>query len=74
MQRALQEAKAQVADLVAQQKTLQGAVAVADARAEQLGNNLNVAKATQENETGLYGELQVKLERATERLQEHNNS
>jgi len=70
LQRALQEAKAQVADLVAQQKTLQGAVAAANARAEQLGNDLSVAKATQRDEENLAGEIQVKLERATQRLQE----
>jgi hypothetical protein len=69
LQRGLEEAKAQYADLVAQQKTLQTAVAAANARAEQLGNDLNVARATQKNEEGLAGELQVKLERATERLQ-----
>jgi hypothetical protein len=70
LQRALQEAKAQVADLVAQQKTLQAAVAAANARAEQLGNDLSVAKATQRDEENLAGELQAKLERATQRLQE----
>src|SRR5712692_1226582 len=70
LQRSLEEARAQYVDLIAQQKSLQASVAAADARAEQLGNDLNVAKATQRNEEGLAGELQVKLERATERLQE----
>jgi len=70
LQKSLEEAKVQYADLVAQQKTLQSAVAAANARAEQLGNDLNVAKTTQKNDEGLAGELHVKLERATERLQE----
>jgi hypothetical protein len=70
LQKSLEEAKAQYDDLFAQQKTLQAAVAAANARAEQLGNDLNVTKATQRNEEGLTGELQVKLERATERVQE----
>jgi hypothetical protein len=70
LQQSLEEAKAQYADLVAQHKTLQAAVAVANARAEQLGNDLNVAKTTQRNDEGLASELQVKLERATERLQD----
>ena len=70
LQKSLEEAKTQYLDLVAQQKTLQAALAAANARAEQLGNDLNVAKATQRNEVGLAGELQVKLERATERVQD----
>jgi len=70
LQKSLEEAKAQYADLAVQQKTLQAQVAAANARAEQLGNDLNVAKATQRNEDELAGGLQVKLEHATERLQE----
>ena len=70
LRKSLEEAKVQYANLAAQQKTLQGAVAAANARVEQLGNDLNVAKATQKNEEELASELQVKLERATERLQQ----
>jgi hypothetical protein len=70
LQKSLEEAKAQYADLIAQQKTLNATVAAANARAEQLGNDLNVAKAKQKNEEGLAGDLQAKLERAAERVQE----
>jgi hypothetical protein len=70
LQNVLEEVKIQYADLMAQQKTLQAAVAAANARAEQLGNELSVAKAAQRAQEGLVGELQVKLERATERVQE----
>jgi hypothetical protein len=70
LQKAQEEARIQYADLMTQQKTLQSAVAAANARAEQLGNDLNVAKATQQAQEGLTGELQAKLERATERVQE----
>src|SRR6266481_1303160 len=70
LQKSLEEAKSGYANLVAQQKTLQAAVVEANARAEQLGNDLNVAKTTQRNDEGLASELQVKLERATERLQD----
>src|SRR5258708_33210696 len=58
LQKSLEEAKSQYADLVAQQKTLQAAVAAANARAEQLGNDLSVAKTTQRNDEGLAGERQ----------------
>jgi hypothetical protein len=70
LQKSLEEARAQYADLVAQRNVLQTAVAAANARAEQLGNDLNVARTTQKDEEGLVGELQAKLERATARLQE----
>ncbi len=70
LQKSLEEAKSGYANLVAQQKTLQAAVVEANARVQHFGDDLNVAKATQRNEEELAGELQIKLERATERLQE----
>jgi hypothetical protein len=70
LQKSLEEAKAQYANLVAQQKSLQAAVAAANARTEQVGNDLNAAKATQQAKEEAAGELQVKLERATAKLQD----
>jgi hypothetical protein len=70
LQKSLEEARAQYANLLSQQKTLLAAVATANARAEQASNDLNVAKTAQKNDEGVAGELQVKLQRATERVQE----
>jgi hypothetical protein len=70
LQRSLEQAKTQYADLMAQKKTLQTAFAVAKARVDQLNKDLDSAKAAQKKEEGLAGELQVELDCATERLQE----
>ena len=70
LQRSLEKARLQYADLTAQKRTLQTAVAVAKARADQLGNDLDAARTAQKNEEGLAAELQAKLERATESVQE----